>query len=189
MRGTHYEVLGIEPRSRPDQVEKAYRFCMDLYGDGALATYSLLDAEELRATRERIQEAYQVLRDPIRRREYDVSQGLTPPGAPVLPFPSPAGTAPAGPEAPSAYGDGTLPVCRSGEELKTFRESRGISLRDISLVSKIGVRFLEYIEAERFSLLPAPVYLRGFLMAYAQAVGLDARGTMEAYMARIPREP
>jgi len=34
-------------------------------------------------------------------------------------------------------------------------------------VTKIGLRFLEYVEQDRFALLPAPVYLRGFLLEYA----------------------
>ena len=35
------------------------------------------------------------------------------------------------------------------------------------------MRYLEYIEADRHALLPAPVYLRGFLQEYARATGLE----------------
>ena len=63
----------------------------------------------------------------------------------------------------------------TGADLKRIREARGISLRDIALQSKIGMRILEYIEEDRLPYLPAPVYLRGFLQEYARAVGLDPR--------------
>ena len=78
------------------------------------------------------------------------------------------------------------PVARTGNELRQAREAKGISLRDIAQRSKIGVRFLEYLEQERFDMLPAPVYIRGFVMEYARAVGLDASSTVEAYLARVP---
>ena len=61
------------------------------------------------------------------------------------------------------------------------------SLKDIAARSKIGVRYLEYIEADRHALLPAPVYLRGFLQEYARATGLEPQRTAEAYMSRLRR--
>ena len=42
-RRTYYEVLGIERTASLPQVERAYRFCLEMYGQGALATYSLLE--------------------------------------------------------------------------------------------------------------------------------------------------
>jgi curved DNA-binding protein CbpA len=176
---SHYETLGLDPRATPDQVEKAYRFCLEMYGEDALATYSLLEPHEVRAARLRIQEAYEVLRDPTRRLEHDVSLGLEPPPASLLiPFPAQAGRGPR--PAPQVLSG---PV--TGPELRRLRESRGISLRAIAAASKVGVTTLEYIEADRHDRLPAPVYLRGFLHEYARALGLEPRSMAEAYMARM----
>jgi cytoskeletal protein RodZ len=36
-------------------------------------------------------------------------------------------------------------------------------------------------------MLPAAVYLRGFLQEYARALGLDPRRTANAYMSQFPR--
>jgi len=195
---THYATLGLEPRASREQVEKAYRFQLEMYGEGALATYSLLAAEDVRAARARIATAYAVLADPVRRREYDVSLGLgSSSSSPLLAFPSVPLRAPAGtgggdrpePEEPPLPlpAPPTLPEVVTGADLKTIRESRGVSLRGIALVTKIGVRYLEYIEEDRLALLPAPVYLRGFLMEYGRALGLDPLRTAESYMARLPR--
>jgi hypothetical protein len=180
---TYYDVLGLEPRASREQVEKAYRFCLELYGDGALATYSLLEAGEVQAARTRVLEAYDVLADPIRRREYDLSQGLVSTAPPLLPFPS------SPKEGETTEGSPTLPPLSdviTGADLRRVRESRGVSLREIAVASKIGVRFLEYIEQDRYPFLPAPVYLRGFLQEYARVVGLDPRRTADAYMVRLP---
>ncbi len=174
MRDDLYGVLGLEPRATSDQLERAYRFCLELYAEGSLATYSLLDPSEAEAQRHRVKEAYEVLADPERRRAYDENHGFQPPApAAVVPFPTP--TARQGAGAPEISGPG----------LRRAREARGLSLRQISNVTKIGIRFLEYIEADRHEFLPAPVYLRGFLSEYARLVGLDARRVVETYLARM----
>jgi flagellar biosynthesis protein FlhG len=177
---THYGVLGIGPRATPEQVERAYRHALGLYDEDSLATYSLLDADERHVARARVEAAYFVLRDVLRRHEYDLSLGLAEVGS--APAHAPADTAPAPPPRPPVV---VLPEPVTGADLKRFRESRGIALREIAAQSKVGVRYLEYIETERLEVLPAPVYLRGFLQEYAKVVGLDPRRTAECYLSRI----
>jgi curved DNA-binding protein CbpA len=175
LRGDHYEVLGIDPSATGDEVEEAYRRCVLLYGEGSLATYSLLEPEEVVAARVRVAEAYSVLRDPERRRDYDST------AHPPAPPPEPA------PLEPPRSEPRVLPDPVTGADLKRVREARGIALKDIARASKIGVRFFEYIEADRHADLPAVVYLRGFLQEYARAVGLDPQRTAGSYLARVPR--
>jgi curved DNA-binding protein CbpA len=175
-RGDHYEVLGIEPSATGDEVEEAYRRCVVLYGEGSLATYSLLEPAEVEAVRARVHEAYSVLRDPDRRREYDASPRRL------------EANPPEPPEAEDTRPEpGVLPEPVTGADLKRVREARGVALKDIARASKIGVRFFEYIEADRHADLPAVVYLRGFLQEYARAVGLDPHRTAGSYLARVPR--
>ncbi|HWX24052.1 MAG TPA: helix-turn-helix domain-containing protein [Vicinamibacteria bacterium] len=189
-----YEILGIDPRATTEQVDRAYRFSLEMYGEAALATYSLLGPHELAEMRARIEVAYRVLKDPVRRQHYDESSGGTPASLP-LPFPAPQST-PSVPEptpsvsplSPVPGRQEVLPEPVTGADLRRFREERGIRLQDIASASKIGMRFLDYIEGERFSLLPAPVYLRSFLYEYAKAVGLEPRRTADSYMTRVPRQ-
>jgi len=60
-----------------------------------------------------------------------------------------------------------------GHWLRRQRELREISLRDIAERTKISLRYLEAMEEDRFDLLPAPVFARGFLREYARYVGLS----------------
>jgi curved DNA-binding protein CbpA len=177
--GDLYDALGLEPGASREQIDRAYRFSLELYNEGALATYSLLEPAEAEAERVRIREAHAVLTDPVRRKAYDEGRGYAAPESTPSSLAAPASE---GGEASAR-----LPPVVSGADLRRFRENRGVSLRQIAEASKIGVRFLEYIEEDRFAFLPASVYLRGFLQEYARIVGLDPARVADAYMKRLPR--
>src|SRR5271157_3201159 len=60
-----------------------------------------------------------------------------------------------------------------GENLRREREMRGVSLEEISSATKISLRFLDAIEREDFSKLPAGIFSRSFIRTYARYLGLD----------------
>jgi hypothetical protein len=187
---TLYDTLGVSPQASREQIEKAHRFCQDMYKEGALATYSLLEVGDAQVARSRIGLAYETLSDPERRRQYDLSLGYTPAVPQHVPYaldpgPARAASADAGPSPSVLLASGPL----LGADLRRIRESRGIALREVASSTKIGLRFLEYIEEDRLALLPPPVYLRGFLQEYARVLGLDPRRMAEAYMSRLPARP
>jgi cytoskeletal protein RodZ len=72
-----------------------------------------------------------------------------------------------------------------GPALRRARLRRGIELDQISNVTKVRSSYLEYIERDEFEKLPASVYIRGFVHAYARAIGLDANRAATNYMARV----
>jgi cytoskeletal protein RodZ len=77
-----------------------------------------------------------------------------------------------------------------GDWLKRQRDLRDISLREISDVTKINLRYLEALEKDQFSALPAAVFARGFLREYARYVGLDPDEVLNYYTAaRQDQEP
>jgi cytoskeletal protein RodZ len=57
-----------------------------------------------------------------------------------------------------------------GRYLRRQRERRGMSVAELSRVTRIPTSSLEAIEADRFDELPGQVFVKGFLTAYAQAV-------------------
>jgi len=64
------------------------------------------------------------------------------------------------------------------KELKELRESRGISMEEISDRTKINIRYLHSIESGEFSEIEIP-YLRLFLRAYAEEIGGDSDRALE----------
>lgn len=69
-----------------------------------------------------------------------------------------------------------------GSWLRQQREIRNISLREISDNTKIGLRYLEALEEDRFEVLPAPIFAKGFLREYAKYVGLDPDEVVNFYL-------
>ncbi len=74
---------------------------------------------------------------------------------------------------------------RFGENLKVERERRGISLDDISVATRVSVRHLDALEADRFRELPGGVFNRGIVRSYAQFCGLDTDATMQDFLSAM----
>ncbi len=68
-----------------------------------------------------------------------------------------------------------------GEELRRERELREVTREQLADVTKVSVRQIEALEAGRFDLLPARVFARGFVLALARHLGLDAERTAAAF--------
>ena len=58
-------------------------------------------------------------------------------------------------------------------DLPRFRKRAGVSLAKIAQSTKIGSRFLEAIESERFDQLPGGIFTTSYLRQYALAIGYD----------------
>lgn len=74
-----------------------------------------------------------------------------------------------------------------GAPLRAARERRGLSLDDVMRATKITPKILVALEQGDVDRLPAAVYTRGFLKAYASAVGLNPAATVERYLTEIDR--
>ena len=69
------------------------------------------------------------------------------------------------------------------------REQAGLSLAQISVTTRIPVRSLESLEQDRWSDLPQPVYVRGFVVAYCRAVGVSEAPALQALPKALDRRP
>jgi hypothetical protein len=80
-----------------------------------------------------------------------------------------------------------------GKFLKRERETRSISLEQISNFTKIKEHHLKAIEEDKYELLPPALYVKGFLTGYARYLALDPRDIVlqyEEYLkSLIPPEP
>jgi hypothetical protein len=59
-----------------------------------------------------------------------------------------------------------------GQHLRRQRERRNISTGELARVTRIPLASIDAIEGDRFDELPGEVFVRGFLRAHAQAIGL-----------------
>jgi flagellar biosynthesis protein FlhG len=179
---TYYDLLEVARGASTEEIQKAYRRAKEIFSAHSLATYSLLEPEELKRINGSIDDAYRVLTDERLRSDYD--RGLDGLGEKVLPEESP-GTA-AGEAIPireAATGIVFPNDFRfTGTSLKGIRESMGIDLKQIARKTKINRRYLEWLEEERFEYLPALVYLRGFVMEYARTLNLDPQKVADNYL-------
>ena len=206
----HYEILEISRDATGEEVERSFRLARSTYADDSLAGYSVFGEGEAQALRERVEVAHRVLADADARRAYDATLGVAVLPAPVEVGSSPAIDLPELPELPtgaeskppaSAIAAPTSPTGLEalealddehgdfdGPRLRRVRMHRGMELEDISRVTKISPTHLRFIEEDRFSELPAPVYVRGFVVAYADCVGLDAKRVAASYMKKHESE-
>jgi len=69
-----------------------------------------------------------------------------------------------------------------GGWLRREREARDVTLAEIADVTKISKAYLQALEDERFDVLPAPVFAKGFLREYAKYVGLDPDEVVNSYL-------
>ena len=60
-----------------------------------------------------------------------------------------------------------------GPILEQRRLEKGLSLKEVEQATKIRTRYLQGLEREDPTVLPDPVYARGFLKTYANFLGLD----------------
>ena len=73
----------------------------------------------------------------------------------------------------------------TGEDLKKRREELGLSLTEVSLVTKISLRVLHAIEAMDKTQLPAEIFLKGLVKSYALHLKLDADTVTKNYVAQV----
>ncbi|MBX7193813.1 MAG: helix-turn-helix domain-containing protein, partial [Sandaracinaceae bacterium] len=179
---SHHDLLEVERGATDEEVRRAYKRAKEIYADDALVGYSLFTPAELEHVRARLDEAFDVLLDPSRRRPYELS---------VFP-PSPEHEEPRReretdldplPPAPDITPDTDF----TGAILRAVRHSKGIRLEDVSARTKIGLNYLSAIESDDFGSLPAAVYVRGFVNELAKILRLDATQVARTYVRRYRR--
>jgi cytoskeleton protein RodZ len=71
-----------------------------------------------------------------------------------------------------------------GSSLREARIRHGYELAEAEAATKIRTKYLNALEEERFEVLPAPTYVKGFLHSYAEFLGLDGQLYVDEYNAR-----
>ncbi len=70
-----------------------------------------------------------------------------------------------------------------GETLVAARRALGLSVTEISERTKVRSAMIEALERGDYEVLPAPAYVRGYILAYASLVDLDSKPLLDMYVA------
>jgi cytoskeleton protein RodZ len=71
-----------------------------------------------------------------------------------------------------------------GAYLRALRERQGVSIDEIARSTRVLHHYLEALERDDLALLPAPVFAKGFIRAYCQALGVPADEAITLYEQR-----
>jgi curved DNA-binding protein CbpA len=185
---TYYEILEINPTATTKEIQRAYDRAKETFHTDSLAMYSLFSEKEVKDLQIRIEEAYRVLMDNVLRAGYDQShlspaelmkaQDFRQSPETMAESRQVKSSLPPPPEPPV----GQEPLVYRGRTLKQIRERSGMDLKSVSSQTKITPRILEWIEEEALDKLPPEVYLKGFLRAYAQCLGLVPQKVIDGYL-------
>jgi len=72
-----------------------------------------------------------------------------------------------------------------GEQLKKARQALGWTSSQVAKRLNLSERYVAALEADEYSALPGPTFVRGYLRNYAQCVGLEKDAVMEAYQSYL----
>lgn len=77
----------------------------------------------------------------------------------------------------------------TGEILRGERVRQSLRLEDVAAKTKIHLRLLQAIEANRFDLLPGGLFTRSFLRQYARTLQMDEAQVVSTYQDQFPEAP
>lgn len=196
----HYEALEVPLDATPDEIERAYRMARASFSDDSMALYSVFDPGDSSQILDRLDIAYKILSDVETRRTYDREIHAQSPPRESSGGPRETSTV----ETPTHSTEKSASVVQpleafedieeddengefDGARLRRARLRRGIELDQIAGVTKISHTYLSCIEADQYEDLPAPVYVRGFLTAYAKAIGIEPARVAASYLSRMDK--
>jgi curved DNA-binding protein CbpA len=247
-RSTLYDLLELPPDCSPQEILESYLRLKSAFDKNSLALYSLVSKDETEDVLKQIEDAYQILSHPEKRKEYDrtfnlgpeerrfeppvgvknsrkiISIDRVPPmqadasaeellEAPTTDFSnSPSQTRgqslfspPPLPAAEPSESEAEAELIQSpmappnigeleraieselewkGEFIKRIRETRRISIDELSEFTRISKSYLKAIEDENYAHLPAAVFLRGFIVQVAKKLKIPHEKVANAYIAR-----
>jgi len=202
----YYELLEVAFDASPFEVHQAYKEMTQLYQDDSLASYSFFSRDEREKILAKLDEAYSALMDEKRRSQYDqllIERGVLEKSAQYQGDQMKLGlmydAKRAAANTALRIRDRLKPIVSSnpviqeilandalsGRDLKKIRDELGVSLEEISELVKVRVVYLHAIEDDQFEKAPSRLFLKGFLRAYAQCIGLDADMVASRYLKRI----
>jgi curved DNA-binding protein CbpA len=194
-RYNYYDILELNSNAAQHEVTKAYERAKATYSGHNPAIYTIFSEQEARDLLVLIEEAYSVLGNKNLRAIYDqrllsgrfqnsdLSYDAVVAASKQL-YPEPRQE-----EKKASYekNDGfesEIASCTlwNGEFLKKVRDYKNITPTKMSQITKINPYYVTAIENMDPESLPAPVFIRGYVVQMAKVLGLDDKKVADSYM-------
>lgn len=182
---TYYDILEIPSSSSGKEIQNAYLKARNTYSADNPKLHSVFSKTERQDLLQLIDQAHSVLSHPKRRKAYDkkISKQEKPQASQKVFNKNNMAIQ-------SMYKKNSIFEKQIAQQdvfdgpfLQSVRNYKNITLDDISLVTRIGKPYLIAIEKNEYQVLPAPVFVRGFLAQYAKCLSLDPNKVVKSYMA------
>lgn len=197
-RSNYYEILELPANSPQHEVTAAYERARNTYSGENPAIYTIFSEHEAREFLVLIEEAYQVLGNKILRNIYDqrLLSGMASLNeltyasiveaskkvAPVEVKPTEKKPAAASTKDEAFEAEIKAQENWTGDFLKKVREYKGITVERMSEITKINSWYVKAIEKTEPDNLPAVVFVRGYVVQIARALGVDDKKAADSYM-------
>lgn len=192
--------MEVSKNSTSKEIKAVYLKICHAYDSNNLATYPLMEKEQCKAMLRRINEAYSVIIDPIKRQKYNLAHGINMDES----------------YRSHVYDKENLKDVRyyskikniiilkkfalhfdidekfeqkisdtliyTGEFLKKIREYKNVNLKQLAERTKISQMYLVAIESDNLSALPNIAYVRGFIYQYAKYLKLNVSFVTTSYI-------
>jgi curved DNA-binding protein CbpA len=210
-----YLILDLAPGVSQNEIIHAYNRTKGTYSSNSIASYSVMDEDENAVILEEIEEAYRVLGNPSKRREYDVRMGFETWGASpeershnYSDFIQRSGVHQPAPSAPATVEKKkhltAVPALQESEKnndfekemaevtelsgafLRSVRIYRQLSQEQLAVLCKLSASNIALVEDESGDEMSHPTYVRGHVVLICQTLGLpDPNGLAKSFIARM----
>ncbi|MGE5087282.1 MAG: helix-turn-helix domain-containing protein [Bacillota bacterium] len=195
-RYNYYEILELPANAPQHEVTTAYERARTTYSGENPAIYTIFSDQEARELLILIEEAYKVLGNKILRNIYDQRllsghaslnelsySSIVEASKPAFPEPKQEKKTAATFTKNEAFEKEISAQDNwTGDFLKKVREYKNISVERMSEITKINSWYVNAIERTQPSDLPAVVFVRGYVVQIARALGLNDKVVADSYM-------
>jgi curved DNA-binding protein CbpA len=206
IRQNYYEILDLNENATQQEIFAAYERAKKTYSAENKALASVFSAEEAEQLRQLVEEAYEVLRNENYRNVYErrilantftkdeltvdaiktASDELFKKAAPPVVNISEKIPVASQADAPTVDPQYEVELQSkkdwNGDDLKQVREYRKLSFDELTDITKINPWYIAALEKMEPSNLPVEVFVRGYVLQVAKALGLKEKVVADSYM-------
>ena len=194
-RYNYYEILELKTNAPQHEVTTAYERAKATYTGDNPAIYTIFSQQEARELLGMIEEAYSVLGNKTLRGIYDQRlfggqampqdlsyESILTASKTIFPESKAAEKKPAH-KVDDAFEKQIAEATEwDGALLRKVRDYKGVSIAKMSEITKVNTYYLQALEEMDPKGLPAPVFIRGYVVQVAKTLGLNEKLVADSYM-------